>query len=189
MPSPLPQCHAWLGVTQSQCSSPNSTHTVYIDLDGGRQTGREGPGKERGRMEGGRDGARGGWEGIRGRMEGSRGGREEVMMLGRERSSVEEGRVEGGWVDERNERGRDGTRNGVRGKERREEASRGEIEGGREGPRKGSKGGKETSREVSRGGHWPRRALASVQYIHKPSHNAAIGLETLVLQMRNSEQV
>ena len=34
----------------------------------------------------------------------------------------------------------------------------------------------------------PRRALASVQYIHKPFHNAALGLETLVLQMKNSEQ-
>ena len=31
------------------------------------------------------------------------------MMLCRERASVEEERVEGGRVDERNERGRDGT--------------------------------------------------------------------------------
>ena len=33
------------------------------------------------------------------------------------------------------------------------------------------------------------RELASIQYIHKPSHNAALALETLVLQIRNSEQV
>ena len=38
------------------------------------------------------------------------GGREEAMMLGRERASVEEGRVDEGWVDEGNELGRDGTR-------------------------------------------------------------------------------
>ena len=36
------------------------------------------------------------------------------MMLCRERASVEEGRDEGGRVDERNERGRDGTRHGRR---------------------------------------------------------------------------
>ena len=32
------------------------------------------------------------------------------MMLGRERASVEEGRVEGGWVDEGTERGMDSAR-------------------------------------------------------------------------------
>ena len=32
------------------------------------------------------------------------------MMLGRERASVEEGRVEGGWVDEGTERGMDSER-------------------------------------------------------------------------------
>ena len=36
------------------------------------------------------------------------------MMLCRERASVEEGRVEGGRVDEGNERERDGTRDGRR---------------------------------------------------------------------------
>ena len=43
------------------------------------------------------------------------------MMLGRERASVEEGRVGGGRVDEGNERGRNGTRHGRRegGGERR----------------------------------------------------------------------
>ena len=35
-------------------------------------------------------------------------------MLGRERASVDEGKVEGGRVDEGNERGRDGTRRGRR---------------------------------------------------------------------------
>ena len=42
----------------------------------------------------------GGWDGgSKGRMgkgEGSRGGREEAIMLGRERASVKEARVEGG---------------------------------------------------------------------------------------------
>ena len=33
------------------------------------------------------------------------------------------------------------------------------------------------------------RELATIQYIHKPSHNAALALDTLVLQMKNSEQV
>ena len=36
------------------------------------------------------------------------------MMLGRQIASVEEGRVEGGRVDEENERGRDGMRHGQR---------------------------------------------------------------------------
>ena len=52
------------------------------------------------------------------------------MMLCRERASVEEERVEGGRIDEGNERGRDGT---ARGKDGREEASGGWIELGREG--------------------------------------------------------
>ena len=42
----------------------------------------------------------------------ARGGREEPMMLGKQRASVDEGRVEGGMVDEWNERGRDGSRHG-----------------------------------------------------------------------------
>ena len=37
----------------------------------------------------------------------SEGGRKEAMMIGRERASVEEGRVEGGRVAERNERGKE----------------------------------------------------------------------------------
>ena len=50
------------------------------------------------------------------------------MMLCRERASVEEGRVEGGRVDEGNKRGREHARKGrneawtARGKEGREEA-------------------------------------------------------------------
>ena len=60
------------------------------------------------------------------------------MMLGRQRASVEKGRVEGGRVDEVNERGRDGrSMDGGR-----EEASGGRIEQGREGVREGNfKGG------------------------------------------------
>ena len=46
-------------------------------------------------------------------------------------------------------------------------------------------GGEKTSREVSQGGHRPVYS----EYIHKPFHNVAFGLETLVLQMKNSEQV
>ena len=61
-------------------------------------------------MEGG-EGARGWWgrEGTRGGEQGDGG---EAMMLGRQRASVEEGRVEGEMVDEGNERGRDGTKHG-----------------------------------------------------------------------------
>ena len=33
------------------------------------------------------------------------------------------------------------------------------------------------------------RVLASIQYTHKPSHNAALALDTLVLQIKHSEQV
>ena len=49
----------------------------------------------------------------------------------------------------------------------------------------GSKGARE--------GHFKggilRWALASIQYIHKPSHNAALAINSLLLQMKNSEQV
>ena len=44
------------------------------------------------------------------------------------------------------------------------------------------------SEEGSKGGIL-RMALASIQYIHKPSHNAALAIDTLLLQMKNSEQV
>ena len=51
-----------------QCSLP-TTHTMYIELDGRKQAGREGG------REGWRMGARGGWG-----REGARGGSEEAMM-------------------------------------------------------------------------------------------------------------
>ena len=54
----------------------------------------------------------------------------------------------------------------------REEASGGGIERGMEGEQ-GSKGG------------ILRRALASIQYIHKPSHKAALAIDTLLLQIIN----
>ena len=112
---------------------------VYIELDGERWAGREGGrqgrrvgGREQGRWgkggreqeEGGRgqgDVGEGGNKGREGGKENSRGVREEPMMLGRQRVSVEGGRVEGGRVDEGNERVRDGTRHGRRegGSERR----------------------------------------------------------------------
>ena len=99
----------------------------------GRGHGRVGEGGgTRGGMEGGRadrgwrEGARGWWGGRLQGEGGREGGREqgegvEAMMLGRQRAPVEEGRVEGGRVDEGNERGRDGTMHGRRygGSERR----------------------------------------------------------------------
>ena len=42
------------------------------------------------------------------------GGREEARMLHRHKASVEEGRVEGGRVDDGNKRGRNGARLGRR---------------------------------------------------------------------------
>ena len=109
---------------------------------------------------------------MEGWREGSRGGREEAMMLGRERASVEEARDEGGWVDKGTERGKDW----------REAASGGGIEREREG----ASGEGEQGRDENFKGGIPRSAQASVQYIHKPFHNAALGLETLVLQMKNT---
>ena len=64
---------------------------------------------------------------------GARGEMEEASMLGRERASVEEGMVEGGRVDEGDERGRNGTRHerseGKRGGRKRaeEELSSGSL--------------------------------------------------------------
>ena len=63
----------------------------------------------------------------------------------------------------------------------REEASGGGIERGMEG----SKGAWDGNFK----GGILRRALASIQYIHKPSHNTALAIDTLLLQMKNSEQV
>ena len=74
-------------------------------------------------------------------------------------------------------RGMDGARE--RG---REEASGGGIGRGREGAR-------EQAREAHIKAGIMRRALASIQYIHKPSHNAAFTLETLVIQIKHCERV
>ena len=63
---------------------------------GGREQGEDGEG-----------------EGVEGREGGSE------MMLGRERASVEEGRVEGGWVDKGTERGMDSAREGCEGSSER----------------------------------------------------------------------
>ena len=155
MITPLSQCHASLGATQYSVQLAKHTR-VYIELDGGRQAGRQGG---QGRMVG---------------------GREEAMMLSRERASVEEGRVEGGRVDEGNERGRDGTRHGWR---------EGKMEGRKRAEEGLSQEGREQGREGNFKGGILRRALASIQYIHKPSHNAGLALETLVLQMKNNELV
>ena len=79
---------------------------------GGREGGRGGRGGRGGEGRGGmgRAGMReGGGGGDGGRQGGRQGGREAGMMLCRERASVVEERVEGGRVDEGNERGRDGT--------------------------------------------------------------------------------
>ena len=63
--------------------------------------------------------------------------------------------------------------------------SGGGIERGREGAtEEGAQ-----RREGNFKGGIPRSALASVQYIHKTSHNAALSHEALVLQIKNSEQV
>ena len=85
---------------------------------------------------------------------------------------------EGGLIKGRNEAwaAREGKMGG------RQRAEEGLSEKGREQVGMGSKGWTKNSREVSREGHRP-------VYSHKPFHNAARGLETLVLQMKNSEQV
>ena len=65
----------------------------------------------------------------------------------------------------------------------RKRADEGLSEEGRE------QGGGEQGREDNFKGGIPRMAQGSVQYIHKPFHIAALGLEALVLQMKNSELV
>ena len=85
---------------------------------------------------------------------------------------MEEERVEGGRIDEGNERGRDGTghgrREGKRGGRRRAEDGLSE-----EGREHGSKGERETSQEVV--------------YSQTNHSQTGHGLETLVLQLTNSE--
>ena len=52
--------------------------------------------------------------------------------------------------------------------------------GRREGELKRRKGGRETSRKVPQREHW---------LVYSAQNNAALALETLVLQMKNNEQV
>ena len=70
-------------------------------MQAGRRQGRSKEGWRVGGREQGEDGG--------GRV-GSRGGREEAMMLGMERASVEEWMVQGEWVDKGTERGMDSAR-------------------------------------------------------------------------------
>ena len=138
------------------------THTHCVLWFGRRQAGK-GPGRSKDgwRVGTGKEGARSGWGRERG-IEGREGGSDDA----RKGESVSGGRV--GWR-------RDGTRHGQReGKMGgRERAGEGLSEEGRE------QGGR-WSREGRKGGI-PRRAQASVQYIHKPFHNAALGLESFTV--------
>ena len=60
------------------------------------------------------------------------------------------------------------------------------MDSGRE---EASGGGIERGMEGKPGGGISMRTLASIQYIHKPSHNGALAIDTLLFQMKNSEQV
>ena len=71
----------------------------------------------------------------------------------------------------------------TRGDGRGGEGRGGEGRGGEE------RGGEGRGRQTNFTAGILRMELASIQYIHKPSHNAALALETLILQMKNSEQV
>ena len=90
-------------------------------------------------------------------------------MLHRHEASVEEGRVEGGRVDDGNKRGRNGARHG-----RREGGS----ERGRDCARKG------WSKEMKLQGRYPEYTV----YSH-PIPQRALAIATLLLQMKNSEHV
>ena len=83
-----------------------------------------------------------------------------------------------GW--QRGGEGRGGGRRGGQGREGMGGEGRG-WEG------RGGEGRRGEGRTANFTGCIPRRELASIQYIHKPSHNASLALETLVLQMKNSE--
>ena len=97
-------------------------------------------------------------------------------------------------VEEGNERGRDRTRQGWSEEERggRMRTEEGGSEEEREGDEQGrSEGGREGAREQGREGNFkggtPMSTLASIQYTaHKTTHNAALALETLVLQMKTN---
>ena len=92
-------------------------------------------------------------------------------------------------------RGGDGTGRDGRGVEGRGGEGRGgEGRGGegRGGEGRGGKGSEGNGREwkgANFTGGILMRELASIQYIHKPSHYAVLALETFVLQIKNSEQV
>ena len=55
--------------------------------------------------------------------------------------------------------------------------------------REGAKGGSEQWREENFKGDIPRRAHASVQYIHKPFHNGALGLVVQALYDMTSHKL
>ena len=134
---------------------------------GGRERRREG--REQG------DGGRGNKE-REGETEGGRervrGGREEARMLHRHEASVEEGRVEGGRVDDGNKRGRNGGR---------EEASGGQLRAG-EGLREERM--EQGSKEMKLQGRYPEYTV----YSH-PIPQRARAIATLLFQMKNSEHV
>ena len=98
-------------------------------------------------------------------------------MLGRERTSVEEGRVEGGWVDKGMERGMDSAR------ERWEGGSERRRDLARKGGSKSGRGGRERRKRQER---YPEEATGqcTVYSQNIPQHS-----QTLVLQMKNSEKV
>ena len=90
-----------------------------------------------------------------------------------------EGGLRKGTSEEGTELGMDGaSERGEEGNERRREGA------GR------SVGGREIGREGNFKGCTLMRTLANIQYtLHKTTHSAALALETLVLKMKNSEQV
>ena len=74
-----------------------------------------------------------------------RGGREEAMKLGRQRASVDEGRVERGGGRERARGGREEAMTLGR---QRASVDEGRVEGGREGESKGREGGSHDARQA-----------------------------------------
>ena len=132
----------------------------------GREGGRAG-GREGGREQGGGGRGNKGREGGRERV---MVGREEAMMLRRHEASVEEGRVEGGRVDDGNKRGRDEawTAGGRKreGEELREERR------------------EQGSKKMKLQGRYPEYTV----YSH-PIPQRALAIDTLLLQMKNSEHI
>ena len=107
-----------------------------------------------------------------GGSKGREGGSDDV----RERAGVEGG-LRKGTSEEGTERGRDAAR-------KRGGRKRTEEEGSEEGREQQSKG-EERGREGNFKGGTLRRTLASIQYTaHKTTHNAALALDTLVLQLK-----